>query len=147
MESAFISGLLHDMGKVILAEKAAASREQTALPYSTSETTRLKLEEMAFGVTHAEAGYLLAEHWLLPPIVGDAIRFHHSPQLEIPPKAPTSIVFLANTFCQMAPKQLKEDVVLEGKALDVFNTLEMSEVAFRTSLKTYASMASEIPAI
>jgi HD-like signal output (HDOD) protein len=145
LQSAFISGLLHDMGKVILARDIPASQKLVGLPYSSADKTRLKLEEMAFGINHAEVGYLLAEHWLLPRVVADAVRYHHAPEIEHPPKVPSGIVFLANIFCRMEPGEFAEDVRFDDRILEILDALEMSEGALRSSLQSYSRVASEIP--
>ncbi len=36
-------------------------------------------EREILGTDHAEVGYWLAERWNLPPLLVQAIRFHHSP--------------------------------------------------------------------
>jgi HD-like signal output (HDOD) protein len=145
MQSVFISGLLHDMGKVILARDIPESRKLVGVPYSSADRTRLRLEELAFGINHAEAGYLLAEHWLLPKVVADTVRHHHAPETEQAPKVPAGIVFLANIFCRMEPRRYADDVPFDKSIQETLNVLEMSEAALRASLRSYGDVIPDIP--
>lgn len=78
-DGTFESGLLHDIGKVVLdmlypEQFLEAAREAHHRNCPVSDT----LIEI-FGMDHAEVGGLLAEHWNLPPSVADAIRTHLQP--------------------------------------------------------------------
>lgn len=66
---AFLCGLMHDVGKVVLLASAAAS----ANPPPPLE----ELEDV-IRADHPEAGALTGEYWKLPPPVVSAIRNHHS---------------------------------------------------------------------
>ncbi len=147
LESAFISGLLHDMGKVVLARKAFKDRAAGSLPFSATDTIRLKLEEVAFGVNHAETGYLLAEHWLLPDIVASAIRYHHAPESEPTPSVPSRLVFLANAMSKRRPEEYEKEYEFDERQRGIIAGLELSEASVRAALKSYAKTASEIPSL
>jgi HD-like signal output (HDOD) protein len=138
MESAFISGLLHDMGKVVLAGEIHRRREEASSHYLSGEPIRPEEEAHLFGITHAETGYLLAEHWLLPPVVVNAVRYHHSLDAEFSPQAPSTIVFLANTFCRMERSELRKALSFDAKVSKALKTLEISEEIFRNTLMIYA---------
>ena len=76
---AFTAGLLHDIGQIVLAitcpehyAQVLAAAQQTPAP--------LDLHEGAIiGLSHSEAGALLAGHWQLPEAISAAIAHHHSP--------------------------------------------------------------------
>ncbi len=77
-EQAYITGLLHDIGKLILdpyVEKAQKEIE-TALKEGKNP---LKVEKELFDYDHAEIGGLIAENWQLPSSIKEAITYHHSP--------------------------------------------------------------------
>ena len=74
----FAAGLLHDIGKVVLAlympgEFAAAARK-AAEPGAALH----RCEREVIGATHADVGGLLAEKWNLPGELREAIYTHHS---------------------------------------------------------------------
>lgn len=78
-QTAFMAGLLHDFGKLLLAHAAPeAFAEVTrvaraqSLPFHVVEAERL-------GVTHAELGAYLLGLWSLPRKVVEAVARHHAP--------------------------------------------------------------------
>lgn len=81
-DTAFSSGLLHDVGKLIIScflpeenAKFQAERE------SDKESDDYIVEERALGFNHAQVGGYLATTWRLPKRLADSITFHHHPQL------------------------------------------------------------------
>lgn len=102
IEGTFESGLLHDMGKVALDMlypdefREAAHRAQSQGRYITDTETEI------FGMDHAEVGGILGEHWNLPPVVVEAIRYHHRPQEASIEPALVQIIALANFLTYQA---------------------------------------------
>jgi putative nucleotidyltransferase with HDIG domain len=78
-EAAFTAGLLHDIGKLILAgnlpDMCAAVRRAQA----NRKTSQRDAELMIMGVTHAELGACLLATWGLPLTILEAIAWHHEP--------------------------------------------------------------------
>ena len=79
IEGAFICGLLHDVGKIIL-EQHLHDRFMEVLDYtSTNQVPLVRAERELFDFTHAEVGALLADRWHLAPEIVAACQFHHTP--------------------------------------------------------------------
>jgi putative nucleotidyltransferase with HDIG domain len=77
LDGCFVSGLLHDIGKVVL-DVLYPGSFRCAVHQAQIEKRRLYETEIeVFTFNHAEAGALLAERWNLPPKVVEAIRLHH----------------------------------------------------------------------
>lgn len=74
----FVSGLLHDFGKVAL-DTLYPERFRRAVQHAQERKQALReTEREEFGLDHALFGGLLGEHWNLPDTIVDAIRLHHS---------------------------------------------------------------------
>jgi putative nucleotidyltransferase with HDIG domain len=81
-EKAFLSGILHDIGKVIIAENFPEETNKTLTKLREDEfSTQSELEKDFIGYTHSDFGAFIAEKWQFPPELSIAIRFHHNPQI------------------------------------------------------------------
>ena len=78
-EKAFVGGLLHDLGLIVLV--CYRKPEFTALYEAASSrgVSYSEVEEEVLGYTHAELGALIAAEWKFPPGLCEAIRYHHQP--------------------------------------------------------------------
>jgi putative nucleotidyltransferase with HDIG domain len=76
-DEAFVFGLLHDIGKVILEEYLPGKYEETASAAHTRTEPWYRVEQEIVGVDHAELGGQLARHWKLDAQVAEAIAGHH----------------------------------------------------------------------
>jgi HD-like signal output (HDOD) protein len=78
-EQAFTAGVLHDVGKLILADNFAEAYPEL-IARSAKEGRRLiELEQETFGATHAEVGAYLLDLWGLPAPLVEATALHHEP--------------------------------------------------------------------
>jgi HD-like signal output (HDOD) protein len=76
---AFMGGLLHDAGKLVLAtDLATAYREALALA-EREQLADWVAEQRVLGATHAEVGAYLLGLWGLPDPIVEAVAFHHHP--------------------------------------------------------------------
>jgi HD-like signal output (HDOD) protein/CheY-like chemotaxis protein len=79
-EDAFTAGMLHDMGKLMLADSLPDEFGQ-ALALAAEEQIPLPEAEMAvFGATHAGLAAYLLGLWGLPAAIVEAVAFHHTPE-------------------------------------------------------------------
>lgn len=81
---AYLAGLLHDIGKLILWMAFPGQYAPLLLKGIRCHEARLAfLEKEKLDIDHCEAGAWLCEQWHLPTILTDAIRYHHHPVEEI----------------------------------------------------------------
>lgn len=97
-EEAYISGLLHDLGKLFL-DQFVVKDYITIVEYVQRYRLQLwQVEEKLIGIDHAQVGGMIAEHWNFPVPLVDAIRFHHYPSLARLNRGLPALVNLANSF-------------------------------------------------
>lgn len=78
-EDALLAGLLHDIGKLLLAANFREEFSQ-ALQWAQEKSVPLhEAEKEVIGVSHAEVGAHLMSLWGLPDSILEAIAFHHDP--------------------------------------------------------------------
>ena len=75
-EEAFVSGLLHDVGKLILSHIDPRRYEQVLDAVSKGEDY-IESERIQFQLDHRDAGAALARKWHLPEVLQTAIEGHH----------------------------------------------------------------------
>ena len=99
-EQAYVAGLLHDIGKLLL-DQAVLSNYAGIADYVQRYHLQLwQVEEKLIGIDHARVGGLIAEHWNFPVTLVDAIQFHHAPSLARINQRLPAIVNLANSFSE-----------------------------------------------
>lgn len=76
IEEAFIAGLLHDIGLLILEKSFPKDFEHLCRQAQKGERT-LELEEELWGTNHARVGQFLLEQWNIPQAICEAVGHHH----------------------------------------------------------------------
>lgn len=79
---AFISGLLHDIGELVLATRFPEQYAQAKALRTGADRNSLRAEQAVFGMDHQRVGVLLAQAWKFPSMILRVIAHHHSPQRE-----------------------------------------------------------------
>lgn len=94
-EEAFIAGLLHDLGQLVL---ILAVPEEFKEVLALGPRDMLENEQKIIGLTHNKVGQQLLKHWKLPKPLCDAVRFHHNAKIYTGKEDPlVSLVALADT--------------------------------------------------
>jgi putative nucleotidyltransferase with HDIG domain len=78
-EKAFTAGLLHDMGKLIIARYLHDPQERVIALTEAENIAIGEAEQRVLGVSHPAFGAWLAGRWNFPASLVDAIAFHHHP--------------------------------------------------------------------
>ncbi len=79
-DEAYAVGLLHDLGRLILAVEMKERYADVLSLVATTGRPLYEIEREKLGVTHSEVGAHLFAMWALPVPLIDAIAHHHSPQ-------------------------------------------------------------------
>jgi putative nucleotidyltransferase with HDIG domain len=100
-EEAFVAGLLHDVGKLILGLYLREERLSIYTVMMQGESTFLEAERKALGFDHAEIGGRIAMHWSLPLPLVQAIAYHHAPVQKGRVVPLAALVHIADLTCLM----------------------------------------------
>ena len=80
-ETAFLTGLLHDIGKIAL-DTCFPEAYTTVLQKVAAGAFFVDAEHEVLGMDHATAGSILAADWSFPQAIVEVIRDHHAPKPE-----------------------------------------------------------------
>ncbi len=80
-EGAFTAGLLHDVGKLLIAIAMPAEFEAMCECYQSGGDSAGDCEMDIVGATHAEISGAILEKWKLPEPIQKAVAYHHTPEV------------------------------------------------------------------
>ena len=141
-DQAYTCGLLHDVGKMALDRSRHAlfvSMTEIARTHKT-RFSRIECEVLPF--THGQIGASLAARWNLPPMLCEAIAYHHTPRAaELNPKL-TATVCLANEMAhhlESVPPDGEEEAawaVMLAACQEAMFPLRVSEDGLRAMVRS-----------
>jgi putative nucleotidyltransferase with HDIG domain len=76
-----VAALLHDLGKVVMADAYPGYRERMSDP-TVSPDERARAERREYGVDHAVIGGVMLRRWRLPQVIARAVERHHAPDAD-----------------------------------------------------------------
>jgi signal transduction histidine kinase/HD-like signal output (HDOD) protein len=126
-EEAFLSGLLHDIGKLVL--WVSFPKDYTDVLKSSNNSSDLLLAaEKRLGATHCEVGAQIIGQWHLQSFMADAVLYHHEPIHRILDSLPlVKIVFVANVLST--------------------NSVEESDAKFKTAQQVFGFAHADVEAL
>ena len=114
-DEAFLSGMLHDLGKIILWVNFP---EQYAdlLEKRKGRPDLILAGETQFGANHAEIGAWLLNKWNFQPVIADAVLCHHhslNSMQDAPPLA--QFIYVANALSKNSGQKIREGLTASQK--------------------------------
>jgi HD-like signal output (HDOD) protein len=126
-EQAFIAGLVHDVGKVVMDRNLRDPYEKViALVESGESDSFVEAERDVLGFDHTEVGCLVAQKWGLPEAIAEAVRHHHDPEHAVVDPQLCAIVSLANSACVKLQLGLEQQPDLDLASLTAAGQLGAS---------------------
>lgn len=131
-ELAYTAGLLHDLGKLILAANVPAMCGTVQQLQKNKEMPLREAELAVFGASHGELGACLLGSWALPFRILEAVAWHNSPN-----RAPSkgfsvlTAVHVANVFAH----EMGEGS--NGRAVAYLDALYLEKAGLNQQIKTW----------
>jgi HD-like signal output (HDOD) protein/signal transduction histidine kinase len=99
-EQAFLAGMIHDIGRLILASNFPYEYKDV-LHNKDHESESLIDREIRMMVSHTEIGVWLLKKWRMDSLTMDAVLYHHEPPSRISQSFPlVKIIYAANDMAQ-----------------------------------------------
>jgi HD-like signal output (HDOD) protein/CheY-like chemotaxis protein len=120
MDEAFAAGLLHDVGRLVLASSCGEQYIGVLQEIEKRHALVSDVEQEVFGCTHAEVGAYLLGLWGLPDSIIEAVAWHHTPARSAPTGfSPLIAIHFADNYdhqrnaslSQKEPSQLDEELL------------------------------------
>jgi HD-like signal output (HDOD) protein len=111
-DEAYIVGLLHDLGRMVLMVHSSEEYHRIeALRVERNIPTYLAEKEL--GITHTKVGKWLAIKWHLPDLYHNVMEFHHDPSDSQGSQKETTLIYLADIlahFAESPERTIDEDI-------------------------------------
>ncbi len=99
-EEAFLAGLMHDIGKLVLNLQLPERFEEIVQIVYNENREFHETEMELLGFDHTRVGALLVNKWKLSPLLEEVIGLHHDPEAMTPDRPLLLYLDLANRICQ-----------------------------------------------
>jgi HD-like signal output (HDOD) protein len=100
-EEAFVGGMLHDMGKMVILLKHRNLFQQIRKLQAGENIGSVEAERFVLGFSHPELGGLLMEKWHMPEILNTCVQYHHQPDASPANALLDRIVAYGNCFSNL----------------------------------------------
>ncbi len=99
-EEAFLAGLMHDIGKLVLNQYAAEVFDEIVQEVYNDGREFIDVERELLGFDHSEVGSLLVGKWKLSPSLEEAISLHHTTEAFTEDRLVLCYLDMANNLCK-----------------------------------------------
>lgn len=127
VDEAFVGGLLHDTGKLVLACNFASEYADVLRTAESEQLTLTESEQRVYACTHADVGGYLLGLWGLPVPVVEAITLHHTPATSLDETfSPLTAIHVANVLVHETQTEAP-GAIRTGLDLDYLRRLGLEE--------------------
>ena len=144
IEELFVSGLLHDIGKIVEMQFLPDEFDKVAALVNEDNILMITAENQVLGFNHAEIGKLLAEKWNLPIKLGEVIAHHHRPEYAGSFMMEASIVHLADILCRALDMGYGGDNKIPPLDRAAWESMKLKTEAFEAIMATMQSEYRDI---
>ncbi len=125
-EQFFVSGLLHDIGRLILYQAAPEAGHQLLRQNLAVDDDILTAEESLFGFSHTEVGSCLVRKWNLPDNIIEVTACHHTPEEAHQFPMETAIIYIANLIVGAIEREETLESILPSISTTLMETSKLT---------------------
>lgn len=129
-EYAFVSGLLHDIGRLVLVTRFPQQYGAALAHRAEQDCDMLRAERSVLGIDHAVVGRALAHHWKFPELIQRAIAHHHAP-MQADHGDIASVVHAANAIVHALDLAGDPDEMAPAIAQEAWDSLKIDSAGLR----------------
>jgi HD-like signal output (HDOD) protein len=137
-ERFFVTGLVHDMGKLIMALIEPVEFGTLMLELGKQDCDISNIEQKIFGYTHDELAVVLLKDWQFPESIYIPVGAHVTLQHAGSYEKDTALLHLANYIANnmQTPISRDDDIVLNPRAIEILDmTPEMIETVYEETYR------------
>lgn len=128
---AFISGMLHDIGVLVLVTRFPQQYSRVMTYRDQHDCYRIEAERAVLGLDHAVVGRALAEYWKFPLVIQRSIANHHAPESQDLNDIP-SIIHVADAIVYALDLNESDTALVPAIDERVWNSLNIGSAAMRS---------------
>jgi putative nucleotidyltransferase with HDIG domain len=129
-EFAFVSGLLHDIGRLVLVTRFPDEYAEALAYQRREQCDLLQAERATLGVDHTLVGRVLAQQWKFPDLIQRAIGNHHAPMRDDLGDIP-SVIHVANVIVHALDLDGDPEELVPALAQDAWDSLRLDADGLR----------------
>ena len=126
-EDISVSGLLHDIGKVIFMLQFNKEYSQVLEDSKNNNILIIEAEKKFFNATHSDAGTWIMNKWNFPGNLIEILEFHHKPSLAKKYSLETAIVHVADVLVRAKGFGFPGDNFIPPVDINAWNMLSLTE--------------------
>lgn len=130
IENYFISGLLHDIGKLVFYKLIGEDYAKILRYNFDNNLNLLETERQSFGITHETAGEMIATHWKLPQNLSHIIRNHTTFRTQNQNDYTLACVHLANIIADIMQLGNSGSQIISQPNYEVWNYIKIQPGTF-----------------
>jgi HD-like signal output (HDOD) protein len=126
VERFFVSGILHDIGKLIIYSKLPEKTREIFQAARIHNELIYKTEYKILHFDHGTVGSLLVKAWHLPQHLEEVIQYHHSPMLATRYRYEASIIHIADAIAHAMQIGSSGEQAVPSIANEAWELLDLS---------------------
>lgn len=143
---AFTAGLLHDIGRLVLATSQPEAYGAVLAWRRAHDCTLLEAERAVLGIDHVDAGVALAAHWQFSDTIRQAIARHHAPDTPASGML-AAIVHVADAIVHALDLAGDADEVVPPLSGQAWDAMKLNEEAYLHLFQETEQQFEEMSAI